>query len=317
MSGGGGGRKRRGHEEEHENHERWLVTYADMLTVLMALFIVMFALSVVDKQKFQKFAEGLNGDLGSGAGLLDGGPGLQQSDDRVAVDLQAAITALNDKQSLEQAAARERSDLEKAREKIRQALVLKHMEDSVRFQIDERGLVVTVVTDDVLFDLGSATLRPQGTAVLDAIAPALKALPNQVTVEGHTDDLPIRGRYGSNWELSTERATSVLRYLLDSHAVPAKRLSAAGYADQRPLTPNISAAARSANRRVEVIVRATPVQALPVPKPTPIAPLTAVPPVTAGIPALQPPAEQHPAPTTEHETDKHDTDTPATTDGEH
>ena len=307
--GGGGGRRRRGHEEEHENHERWLVTYADMLTVLMALFIVLFALSVVDKQKFQKFAEGLNGDLGSGAGVLSGGPGLQQSGDRVAVDLQAAITALNDEQSREQAAAKEKSDLEAARDKIRSALVAAHLEDSVRFTIDERGLVVTVVTDDVLFDLGSATLRPGGSRVLDAVAPALRALPNSVTVEGHTDDLPIRGRSASNWELSTERATSVLRYLLDRHSLPAKRLSAAGYADQRPLTPNVSAAARSVNRRVEVIVRATPADALPAPKPTPIAPLTAIPPVTAGIPALTAPAQR----TTQHAT----TDTPATSDGEH
>ena len=95
MSGGGGRRRRGGHEEEHENHERWLVTYADMLTVLMALFIVMFALSVVDKEKFQKFAEGVNGDLGNGASLLSGGPGLQQAGD-TPVDLQSAITALND-----------------------------------------------------------------------------------------------------------------------------------------------------------------------------------------------------------------------------
>ncbi len=323
--GGGGGRKRKGHEEEHENHERWLVTYADMLTVLMALFIVLFALSIVDKQKFQQFAEGLNGDLGSGAGVLSGGPGLQQSGDSVAVDLQAAITALNDEQQREQAAAQEKSDLEEAREKIRQALVLKHMEKSVQFRIDERGLVVTVVTDDVLFDLGSAALRPKGSAVLDAIAPALEALPNQVTVEGHTDDLPIRGRYASNWELSTERATSVLRYLLDSHAVPAQRLSAAGYADQRPLTPNISAAARSANRRVEVIVRATPAQALPAPAPAPaptaIPPLTAVPPISAGIPALKAPVDEHAAETTEHapetSTTEHATDPPASSDGEH
>jgi chemotaxis protein MotB len=289
MSGGGGGRKRRGHEEEHENHERWLVTYADMLTVLMALFIVMFALSVVDKAKFEKFKEGLNGDLGNGASLLSGGPGLQQAGS-TTVDLQSAITALNDQQSRQQAAAREKDDLAKAREKITQSLVTKGMQDKVRFKLDERGLVVTVVTDDVLFALGSATLRPQGNAVLDAIAPALKTLPNQVTVEGHTDDLPISGRFGSNWELSTERATSVLRYMLDRHGVTAKRLSAAGYADQRPLTPNISPAARSANRRVEVIVRATPLDELPgatpaaaaVPKPIP--PLTGVPDPVPGTP---------------------------------
>lgn len=284
--GGGGGRKRRGQEEEHENSERWLVTYADMLTVLMALFIVMFALSVVDKAKFEKFKEGLNGDLGNGVSLLDGGPGLQQAGNST-IDLQSAITALNEKESRQQAADRERDDLERARQAILQSLVAKGMQDSVRFRLDERGLVVTVVTDDVLFDLGSATLRPRGTAVLDAIAPALQALPNQVTVEGHTDDLPISGRFASNWELSAERATSVLRYLLDRHDLQPGRLAAAGYADQRPLTPNVSPAARSANRRVEVIVRATAVQAPPpapvrAAVPAPIPPITAVP---APVPA--------------------------------
>ena len=311
MSGGGGGsRKRRGHEEEHENHERWLVTYADMLTVLMALFIVMFALSVVDKAKFEKFKEGLNGDLGNGVALLDGGSGLQQAGE-TPIDLQSAIIALDEKQARQQAAAQEKSDLEQAKQKILQALIAKHMQDKVRFQLDERGLVVTVVTDDVLFALGSATLRPEGSAVLDAIAPALQALPNQVTVEGHTDDLPVAGRT-SNWELSTERATSVLRYLLDRHAVPAKRLAAAGYADQRPLTPNTSAAARSANRRVEVIVRATPLDQLPTAAPTAAPVPAAIPPITAvpdPVPAL--------AGTPTHTTDTHTTDTHVQTDEEH
>ena len=314
MSGGGGGRKRKGHEEEHENSERWLVTYADMLTVLMALFIVMFALSVADKTKFEKFAAGMNGDLGNGASLLDGGPGLQQAGS-TTVDLQSAITALNDQQARQQAAAREKDDLAKAREKITQSLIAKGMQDKVQFKLDERGLVVTVVTDDVLFALGSATLRPKGSAVLDAIAPALEALPNQVTVEGHTDDLPISGRFASNWELSTERATSVLRYLLDTHHVPAKRMSAAGYADQRPLTPNISAAARSANRRVEVIVRATPLDQLPaVPKaslPTAIPPLTAIPDPVPGLATT--PADAEPAGDHATTTD----DAHATTDEEH
>jgi len=311
MSAGGRGRTRRGHEEEHENSERWLVTYADMLTVLMALFIVMFALSVVDKAKFEQFKEGLNGDLGDGASLLEGGPGLQQAGD-TPIDLQAAITALEEKQSRQRAAEQEQADLERARQTILAALVARQMQDEVRFQIDERGLVVTVVTDDVLFSLGSATLRPRGNAVLDAIAPALKALPNQVTVEGHTDDLPISGRYASNWELSTERATSVLRYLLDHHRVQAGRLSAAGYADQRPLTPNISGAARSANRRVEVIVRATPLQALP----TTTAPRTAalpaaIPPITA-VPDPVPAVASRPRPTGTSP----DADTPAQTDEE-
>jgi hypothetical protein len=92
--------------------------------------------------------------------------------------------------------------------------------------------------------------------VLDGIGPALVPLPNPVTVEGHTDDLPISGRFATNWELSTERATTVLRYMMETHGLPAGRLSAAGYADQRPLVEN-TAQTRATNRRVEVIVRAT------------------------------------------------------------
>ncbi len=322
------------HEEEHENHERWLVTYADMLTVLMALFIVLFALSVVDKAKFEQFKAGLHGDLGAGASLLDGGPGLQEAGSSMTVDIKAAVSALEEKTAQDAAADQEQDQLEAARQKILQALVQRHMEKAVRFTTDERGLVITVVTDDVLFDLGSASLRPKGSAVLDAIAPALKALPNQVTVEGHTDDLPIRGRFASNWELSTERATSVLRYLLDHHRLPAKRLSAAGYADQRPLAPNTSPAARSANRRVEVIVRATPLEQLPVakaPQPIgePIARITAVPKPVPALPrttekTAEQSADTHETDTHEtdtHETDTHETDThgtePAQTDEEH
>jgi chemotaxis protein MotB len=278
----GGGRKRRGHEEEHENHERWLVTYADMLTVLMALFIVMFALSVVDKAKFEEFKLGLQGELGAGASLLDGGQGLQpEPGDSMTIDVEAAVAALEEKQAREAAVVQEADDLRAAREKILAALVARGMQDSVEFEVDERGLVVTVVTDDVLFELGSATLQPKGRAVLDAIAPALTALPNPVTVEGHTDDLPISGgRFASNWELSTERATSVLRYVLERHRLPAARLSAAGYADQRPLGPN-TPTGRSSNRRVEVVVRATAVPPAAVPD-LAVRPATAVAPAAGG-----------------------------------
>jgi len=272
------GRRKKHHEEEHENHERWLVTYADMLTVLMALFIVMFALSVVDKKKFEEFASGMNDKPGAGESFLAGGDGLLIAPtDPMAMEVEAAKAALEEKQAQQAAASKEVEDLIKAREAINQALIEKGMDGAVRFRLDERGLVVTVVTDDVLFDLGQAQLRPAGTKVLDAIAPAIRGLPNAISVEGHTDDLPIRGRFPSNWELSTERATSVLRYMLDTHALPAQRVSASGYADQRPLNPN-TPAGRATNRRVEVVVlkMAVPVVAAPPTKPAiaPIPPLS-------------------------------------------
>lgn len=273
MSAPARGRRRQHHEEEgHGDSERWLVTYADMLTVLMALFIVLFALSVADKKKFDAFAAGARGEIPAGGqSLLEGGTGVQDAGAGISLDVHAAAAALKEKESLASRVAAERADLEEAREKIRAALDKKQMADAVRFKIDERGLVVTIITDEVMFDLGSATLRPSGAAVLDAVAPALKSLTNPVTVEGHTDNLPIRGgRFATNWELSAERATSVLRYVLDRHKVPAKRLSAAGYADQRPVAPN-SPAGRPANRRVEVIVRATAVTAPVASAPAPAA----------------------------------------------
>jgi chemotaxis protein MotB len=287
MSAPAAPRKKRHHEEEHENHERWLVTYADMLTVLMALFIVMFAISVVDKNKFDALKAGMVDQLGEGQpSLLDGGSGLLDqpgvADGGMTMDVTAAAAALDEQQRRAGAVQQERADLEAARKKIAGALESKGMSDKVRFRIDERGLVVTLVTDDVLFDLGSAGLREQGRGVLDAIAPALGPLPNPVTVEGHTDDLPIRGRFTTNWELSTARATSVLRYLMETHQVPAARLSAAGYADQRPLVPN-TPAQRATNRRVEVIVRAIAAAAAP-----PAVSAGVAPPVPVPVPAAPP-----------------------------
>ena len=257
--------KRRYEEEDHDEHgnaERWLVTYADMLTVLMALFLVMFAISVVDQSKAEKLAGSVREYFGNGPTLAEGGSGLLDDqkpstpDEQLAVDIQAAVAALDEKKAREQAIAAENEELKEVQRRITEQLAAKGLQDSVRFQIDERGLVVTIVTDEVLFELGSADLLPAGRTVLDGVGPALVPMPNPVTIEGHTDNLPISGRYPTNWELSTERATTVLRYLMDTHGLAAGRLSAAGYADQRPLVEN-TPAQRATNRRVEVIVRAT------------------------------------------------------------
>ncbi len=258
------------HEEEHEGgHERWLVTYADMITLLMVLFIVLFSMSQVDQRKFYELKQGLAEEFGKGPELLDGGNGLLAADgstpdavqnvgapEPLAVEVSAAVVALQQQRDQQKASALERTELQKAQSAITSALAAKGMQDSVRFTLDERGLIVSVVTDDVLFPPGSAVLQGGGRAVLDAIGPVLSGLPNPVSVEGHTDDVPITSRYASNWELSTERATSVLRYLLGT-GLPASRAGAAGFADQRPVAKNSTAAGRAENRRVEVVVLTT------------------------------------------------------------
>ncbi|MEX2290982.1 MAG: flagellar motor protein MotB [Mycobacteriales bacterium] len=289
-------------EEEHENHERWLVTYADMLTVLMALFLVMYAMSVVDQTKAEQLAGSVREYFGTGPTLLDGGSGLLDTpsaptapEEQLAVNIQAAVAALDEKKARAKAVSNENEQLKEVQRRITESLTAKGLQNSVRFKIDERGLVVTIVTDEVLFTLGSATLLPAGRTVLDGIGPALVPIPNPVTVEGHTDNLPISGgRFPSNWELSTERATTVLRYIIASQKIPAKRMSAAGYADQRPLVKN-TPQTRAVNRRVEVIVRATaadagaPVAALPAAHSAPAPPR----PAGAAAAAPAPPKEKH------------------------
>ena len=243
--------------EEHENHERWLITYADMITLLMVLFIVLFSISQVDLAKFEKFKAGL-AEFGNGNDSLielhEGGlltaPQLAQ--------LTKAEKALEDQQAEAEATQSEQAALAGAQARITEDLRLAGLEGVAHFRIEERGLVVTIVTDRVLFEPGSDVLTGDGRAVVDVISDALAPLPNLLSVEGHTDSTPIAtSRFPSNWELSTARATSVLRALVDRHAIAADRLSAAGYADQRPLASNATAAGRSTNRRVEIVVHST------------------------------------------------------------
>jgi chemotaxis protein MotB len=251
-----GRRRQADHEEEHANHERWLLTYADMITLLMVLFIVLFAISQVNQKKFDEFGHGLSKSFGEtkvtdgSSGVLDGSN--KQSDvDEDAVSVQEAVA----KQEQDVLVSKAVNDqFVKLRREITRSLQLRHLDGSVQFERQDRGLVINVVTDKVLFDLGSADLRPQGARVLDAIGPSLARVTNTLSVEGHTDNIPISGgAFPSNWELSTERATTVLRYLLTKR-VSAKRVSAAGYADQRPLVANDTPAHRARNRRVAIVV---------------------------------------------------------------
>ncbi len=265
--------KKKKHEEHeaHANHERWVLSYADILTLLLALFIVMFAISKVDQKKFEEFARGTAASFGQAnlalqgqTGSMDGSEGILQ--DAMAGQIAKAPSdttaeeapinnqeALNREKARQSAAEAQKASLDKLREEIAAKLKAKGLSDAVKMVVDERGLVVNIVTDKVLFDNGRADLRPDGTQVLDLIAPIIKDLPNQVTVEGHTDNVPISGTFASNWELSVNRATTVLRRLV-ADGVPAKRMSASGYADQRPLGSNATAEGKARNRRVAIVV---------------------------------------------------------------
>jgi chemotaxis protein MotB len=255
------------HEEEHENHERWLITYADMITLLMVLFVVLFSIGQVDLAKFQALKHSLSNSLGGpvkpnpvvtgGAGVLTAGSQISGAVPSGSGSLGSPVPSNQALIALvQQKAAAEQATLNQAEKQIEQALTGKGLQDAVTFRQEVRGLVVTVVSDNVLYPVGSAVLEPEGRAVLDALAPALAHLPNDVSVEGHTDNQPIvgGGAYPTNWELSTARATAVVRYLIDAHGLVASRLAAAGYADTRPIVPNTSASNQGLNRRVEIVV---------------------------------------------------------------
>lgn len=278
-----------GHDEEHENHERWLITYADMLTLLMVLFIVLFAMSQVDQKKFAALADGLRAGFGSRtvafqgqASVLDGAgndtssaipmlpsldPGLAGTQggnasggvDTTSSAAKAAVAASDRARATQTAAdvAKEVDNLKKVQQQITDALKKQNLDKNVMFSIDERGLVVTVVTSSVVFAGDRADLLAPGRQIVDAVVPALKALPNRIEVDGHTNQLPVPTvNYPSAWELSTARASAVVRYL-NAHGIAIDRLSAAGFAGTRPLLPPSDPRAPTMNRRVDIVVLST------------------------------------------------------------
>ncbi|GAA1794765.1 flagellar motor protein MotB [Planosporangium flavigriseum] len=278
----GRGKKHGGaHEEEHENHERWLVTYADMLTLLMVLFVVLFAMSSVDAKKFTALRDGLAKGFGAPAIMSGTNNSVQTAGgSQSAIDVAAGVGEMPDKpqtqaqdpalqkavqdadrarqQRMQANAQQEAQNLDEIRKQILEAAKQQGVEGQLRFTIDERGLVVTVVTSEVVFAGDRAELLPPGQKILDAVAPALTPLPNHIEVDGHTNQLPVPTRYyPSAWELSTARASTVVRYLIDKGHVPAERMFAAGFAGQKPLYPPNDPKAPELNRRVEIIVLST------------------------------------------------------------
>ncbi|HET7690388.1 MAG TPA: flagellar motor protein MotB [Nocardioidaceae bacterium] len=274
MSGGAGGarRKRELPHEEHENHERWLVTYADMITLLMVLFIVLFAMSQVDQKKFNALKDGLAAGFGQSSDLLDGSqslldqPGTAQVGDfepetDTTPEEEAAIRAAISKHDILREQRRhgeaesELRRLVKVLDRLMAALKAHGLEDDVRASIDERGLVISLVSKHVTFEPNLATLSARGKSVLDILAPVLRDLEDPIQLDGHTNQVKVKPKYyPTDWELSTARAVTVLRYLNERGGVPGARLSAAGYGHERPLIDPRLPDSQRINKRVDVVI---------------------------------------------------------------
>jgi chemotaxis protein MotB len=230
--------KKRGGHEEHENTERWLLTYADLITLLLAFFIVMYSMSQVDAKKFGAVSSALHKILSGGGLLLKGESGT------VVAPNQSYVPS-------------ESMDLKLLQGKMEQGLKQAVQAGQLRIKQDARGVVISL-SEKVLFESGRATLNRGALTVLDTLATLLASYPNEVRVEGHTDNVPVRegSEFESNWELSAERATSVVRYLIESHRMSPYQLSAAGYGEYRPEVANDTPEGQAQNRRVDFVILA-------------------------------------------------------------
>ena len=232
--------KKKAPEAAHaENHERWIVSYADMLTLLFALFVVLYATSDANPQKLQAvhnsidaaFSIGvLNGSNGSSAVLNNGGgitPSLAEIKSNNMVALSNTLSGFAKENNLE---------------------------GKIQIRSDANSITISLA-DNLLFDSGSADLKPGAQDVLLQVADALRGLPNEMRIEGHTDNVPVNSPdFPTNWELSGARASHVLRFLREHGKLTKNDLFFAGYADTHPIADNSTPEGRALNRRADIVI---------------------------------------------------------------
>jgi chemotaxis protein MotB len=264
-------RHKKHHHEEHENHERWLVSGYDMMTLLFAVFVVLFAISSTNISKVKALKQSLQ-EAFSGP-VLTGGRAMMEKGDQSKAEQSAQtppLPSLTPAQAVEarmrgdetkssaeelQAAAKEEQDFQALKRRIDKLVEEAGLAEKVSTTVSLRGLKVRLMTDKLLFDSGSAIIKPAAFHTLDEIGDIVAAeRRHPVVVEGHTDDRPITtSQYPSNWQLSGARAAAVVQRLVHAGVKP-KRTSLSGYASQHPVTTNATASGRARNRRVEIIL---------------------------------------------------------------
>ena len=313
-------------EAEEDPKGRWLTTYADAITLLMAFFVMLYAMSEIDVVKFTAFLQGLRVPFGNEAGdgtmplsdgLLpetaivppgepdevpmnpsrfiervegeddaeddgsqpdedEGHPDAEQEQAGLDAEEEAGpdadellalieqLEAAQDQRELDPieqqmlSDAQRLADMEAQMDQVQQALTTALQAEGVELHVDqrrtERGLVVTIASDDVLFALGSTAIDPVGAEIIEVISDTLSNFPNDVQIEGHTDTVPLYRAGYTNWNLSTDRAVAVLSSMIEDHGLAPDRVGAVGYGEYRPFTSNDTAEGRARNRRVDVVV---------------------------------------------------------------
>jgi chemotaxis protein MotB len=272
-------KKHKKKHSEEEGGEAWLLPYSDLMTLLLAVFIVLFAVSQIDEATAKKMAESFSESMMSnGAGVMpNNGDAIidefpnetetetQQDNNTVENDTEKDASQENTSASQEETSASqaeieeflgqyELANLEELKSELDVIFQNDAMTADITTKIDTRGLVISL-SNSILFESGSADIKTKNEETLKKIAETINALDNYIRIEGHTDSIPVTsGSYPSNWELSTARATCVVRLFIDECNVSPEKLVAVGYGEYRPIADNTTNEGRAKNRRIDIIV---------------------------------------------------------------
>lgn len=232
-------KSRRKKHEEHENHERWLVSYADFITLLFAFFVVMYATSNSDETKQKEFEDSVRAELK--LAVISKGAGGSSGGSQLVPEIASPIDAFPRRNAMGEVQ-------DYVERRLRRHFTKEELETVVRFERDPHGARILLPAAS-LFPTGEGRLRKSSLETLDKIAGILKDSERRVVIEGHTDNQETGG-----WELASQRATSLVRYLIKYQGMDPARIAATSYADQRPVVPNDTEENRARNRRIEILV---------------------------------------------------------------
>jgi chemotaxis protein MotB len=236
-------KRRNAHVEgPHDNEERWLLTYSDLITLLFVLFVVMYAISTTDVRKFVALAQSVSAAFNAD---------VMQGEQAISINNGQDTTVQEDQSA--SGTSPVQSDLQSIKAALEDYAIGQGLGGEVEVGMAPQGIVIRL-NDALLFTSGRAYLDDHALSLIRQVVGILKPLPNQVRIEGNTDDQPPDGvLYTSNWDLSTARALAVLKAMVDMNMDPA-RLCAQGNAQYNPITPNVDDASRAKNRRVDIVV---------------------------------------------------------------
>lgn len=245
-------------EKTEEGAPEWMVTYSDMMTLLLCFFVLLYSMAVIDQERFEQVAESLrNAFVSSGGEMFDENKGSQVLDVKGDSEDNNLEDILNlDEETLDGIlkAEEKAQKMEEFIEELKEYITDRDLDEHVKV-LDEENQVILRIDSVILFDLGKAEIKESGKGTLKEVGKLLSDIDAEMAVQGHTDDLPINTTmFPTNWELSTKRATNVVLFLIDQSKVNPLKLTATGNGEFKPIAPNDTPENRQKNRRVDIIV---------------------------------------------------------------